>query len=216
MGTYHFLGGANKKTGKKRKLWIVLPMIGVLGGLYLLVNVLWPNLPPTALAGNSTTSQRLVSDEPGKSGNRLYVPQLNVDVAITQGDASALEQGAWWRKPENGNPKAGGNFVLSAHRFQLGVTPQETRAKSPFYHIDLLQVGDEIFVDYEGTRYVYKVVNKDQVPTDIAEIEQHTDRPQLTLYSSNQSGEVDGWEVIYAEPIGTVAWSDTPQIVPLQ
>ena len=94
-----------------------------------------------------------------------------------------MEHGAWWRKPENGNPKDGGNFVLSAHRFIMGLTPQQTLRKSPFYNIDKLTVGDEIIIDYNGVRYNYVISEKQSVKPDAVEIEQRTDQPQLTLYS---------------------------------
>ena len=110
-----------------------------------------------------------------------------------------MEHGAWWRKPENGNPKDGGNFVLSAHRFIMGLTPQQTLRKSPFYNIDKLTVGDEIIIDYNGVRYNYVISEKQSVKPDAVEIEQLTDQPQLTLYSCTLGGANDGRDVIIAK-----------------
>ncbi len=110
-----------------------------------------------------------------------------------------MEHGAWWRKPENGNPKDGGNFVLSAHRFIMGMTPQQTLRKSPFYNIDKLAVGDEIIIDYEGVRYAYTIREKLSVKPEATEIEQRTDRPQLTLYSCTLGGANDGRDVLIAK-----------------
>mgnify|MGYP001689892069 FL=1 len=110
-----------------------------------------------------------------------------------------MEHGAWWRKPENGNPKDGGNFVLSAHRFIMGLTPQQTLRKSPFYNIDKLTVGDEIVIDYNGARYIYAISEKRSVKPEAIEIEQRTDQPQLTLYSCTLGGANDGRDVFIAK-----------------
>ena len=110
-----------------------------------------------------------------------------------------MESGAWWRMPENGNPKDGGNFVLSAHRFIMGLTPEQTWRKSPFYSIDRLDVGDEIIIDYDGQRYTYQISQKYAVTPTAVEIESRTDEPQLTLYSCTLGGASDGREVIIAK-----------------
>ena len=112
-----------------------------------------------------------------------------------------MENGAWWRAPDSGNPKDGGNFVLSAHRFIMGLTPQQTLRKSPFYNIDKLVVGDEITIDYEGERYVYQISKIFAVKPEAIEIENRTDEPQLTLYSCTLGGASDGREVIIAKPV---------------
>ncbi len=164
---------------------------------------------------SDATVQKLVKQKPGDDGDRLYIPQINVDVAITEGDESALEKGAWHRQPDNGNPEKGGNFVLSGHRFQLGLTPANTRAKSPFYHVDKLQHGDEFFVDWKGKRYAYTVSKKYDVSRDATEIEAKSEQPKLTLYSCDLRGEKAGRSVVEAAPTGTVAWTDgTPFIQP--
>ena len=61
----------------------------------------------------------------------------------------------------------------------MGLTPQQTLRKSPFYNIDKLTVGDEIIIDYNGVRYNYVISEKQSVKPDAIEIEQRTDQPQL-------------------------------------
>ncbi|PLS81343.1 hypothetical protein CYG49_02310 [Candidatus Saccharibacteria bacterium] len=84
----------------------------------------------------------------------------------------------------------------------------QTRAKSPFYHLDKLQVGDEVFVDYDGKRYVYEVNRKYKVPESATEIEAPSEDDKLTLYSCDLRGPAAGREVIEAKPAGIVAWND--------
>lgn len=210
--TYHYREGATTK--RKSKKWLVLlPGVLLVGGVYMLINALSPAAPVLDTRPRDATAQKLVKKEPGFEGNRLYIPQINVDVAIVEGGEDALEKGAWWRNPANGNPAGGGNFVLSAHRFLLGMTPGETRAKSPFYHIDKLKVGDELFVDYKDKRYVYKVTKTYKVDRTATEIEAPSEDAKLTLYSCDLRGEKAGREVVEAEPAGTVAWTNgTPRI----
>lgn len=203
---YNYRSGIEKqKQGKKA--WIALPFLGIAVGGYLLVNTFSPAIPLPFERSSEVIAKKLIQEKPELKENRLYIPQINVDVKVATGDTDAtLEQGAWHRQPLNGDPVSGGNFVLSAHRFNLGLTPTQTRAKSPFYHIDKLAVGDQIFVDYEGTRYAYSVTKKFKVDRTAVEIEQRTDESKLTLYSCDLRGEKAGREVVEAKPIGTVAW----------
>lgn len=184
----------------KRLLWLAVPLSLLLAGIYLLVNVLAPSLPDLRPSIVKLKLQAL--DSKPSDENRLYMPGINVDVAIVEGDTSAvLEKGAWHRKPQNGNPEKGGNFVLSAHRFELGITPQQTRDKSPFYNIDKVQLGEKIYVDYNKKRYTYEVTKKYKVDRNAIAIEDPSDVAKMTLYSCDLRGEAAGREVIEAKPL---------------
>lgn len=178
---------------------LIISLLGLLGGLYLVVDVSAPALTFFNASASDVIKHELDATKPGIKGDRLYIPKINVDVAIVTGEnAAVLEQGAWHRHPENGDPENGGNFVLSAHRFSLGLTPQQTVIKSPFYNIDKLQLGDEIYVDYEGSRYAYKVTRHYGVERTATEIEVRTAKATMTLYSCDLRGEKAGREVIEA------------------
>jgi LPXTG-site transpeptidase (sortase) family protein len=178
------------------KKWILLGVAIVLfmGGAYLLLLTFAPLLP------RFNTQQITLSSQQPIEQNRVYIPAIGVDVAIAEGGPEALEKGAWHRKPENGNPEKGGNFVLSAHRFQIGFTPGQTQELSPFYHIDKLNSGDEIIVDWSGKRYQYTVHHKYKVDRHAVEIEKQSESPKLTLYSCDLAGEQAGREVVEAVP----------------
>lgn len=206
--TYNHRDGIKtKKTANKT--WLLLPIIGLIAGLYLLVNALSPGLTTPFDPSPDATAKKLQHAKPSLDEDRLYIPQINVDVAIVTGSSEAvLERGAWHRKPENGDPAGGGNFVLSAHRFNLGMTPNQTRAKSPFYHIDKLNEGDQIYADHKGTRYAYTVTKRYKVERTATEIEQRSEGNKLTLYSCDLRGEKAGREVVEAEQVGTITWKD--------
>lgn len=183
----------------------VVPLIAILlllGGLYMLYTTLSPELSGRFIdpKNNQTTQLLEETKEQPPTGPRLYIPKIDINVPYDTGNEEVMEHGAWWRRPENGNPKDGGNFVLSAHRFIMGVTPEQTRRKSPFYHINKLALGDELTVDYEGQRYTYVISEIFAVTPDAVEIERRTDDHRLTLYSCTLGGAADGREVIIATP----------------
>lgn len=185
---------------KRAYLWGGASLVIISAGCYVLFTAASPALSLPAVTGRAPdeTKTRLV-EKPGAYGDRLFIPQINVDVAIVTGsDESILEKGAWHRHPENGNPAVGGNFVLSAHRFVMSMTPRGTAIKSPFYNIDKLNVGDRLSVDYQSKRYEYEITRKYAVkPTDV-HIEERSIEPKMTLYSCTLGGEKDGRDVIEA------------------
>ena len=190
----------NRQKSWKSYILTIIAILMILGGVYLLALISTPlilsqNIDPK----DNHTTQLITKTENKITENRLYIPKIDINLPYSTGGAETMERGAWWRKPENGNPKDGGNFVLSAHRFIMGLTPQQTLRKSPFYNIDKLTVGDEIIIDYNGVRYNYVISEKQSVKPDAVEIEQLTDQPQLTLYSCTLGGANDGRDVIIAK-----------------
>ena len=184
--------------------------MGIIGGSYLLFNTLAPSMPASLNTEVAAVTKTLKQRQPSLDTNRLYVPKIGVDVAIVVGvNDKTLEGGAWHRVPQNGDPIKGGNFVLAAHRFNLGLTPDQTRAKSPFYHIEKLEQGEQIFVDYNGTRYAYSVTKRYKVASTEVSIEAMTNTARMTMYSCDLRGPDAGREVVEAQPVGTIAWTDS-------
>ena len=191
---------ATKSRKSKSLLTAIIALSMILAGAYMLFTILTPLFQSQFIdTTNNSTTKRLAQTQT-ITENRLYIPKIDINLPYFAGPASVMEHGAWWRKPENGNPKDGGNFVLSAHRFIMGMTPQQTLRKSPFYNINRLDIGDKIIVDYNGKRYEYLISEKRSVKPETVEIEQRTAQPQLTLYSCTLGGANDGREVIIAKP----------------
>lgn len=186
-------------------LSVVLLAISSIGGVYILVTALSPEITYLFRRPYSQTEAAPIVQDGQRSEpshNRLYIPHIDIDVAIIESDnASALNEGAWHRKPENGNPERGGNFILSAHRFVMGWTPQQTYAKSPFYHIDKLKTGEKLYVSYNKKRYIYQITRKYKVSPAATEIEAPSASAKLTLYACTLNGAADGRDVIEAAPI---------------
>lgn len=169
----------------------------LLVGVYLLIVIATPAARTLTIdPENNTTTKKLSSEKPKQAW--LYIPKIDINVPYGTSE-SDLYSGSWWRKPQNGNPEDGGNFVLSGHRFVMSMLPNGTAERSPFYNIDKLTTGDKIYVDYKGERYTYTVSEKKSVKPNAVEIEDRTDEPQLTLYSCTLGGSSDGRDVVIAQ-----------------
>lgn len=176
---------------------ILIATIAIAGGLYLLALISAPALTPAFKKPIDTKSLA----EPTINNDRIVIPKISVDIPYSDNETS-LDTGSWWRYPERGNPEKGGNFILSAHRFTLWSTVQQTIRKSPFYNIDRLKIGDQIIIDYRGKRYEYVVDNIFDVKPTQTEIEAPSDNPKLTLYTCTLGGSADGRVVLTATPKG--------------
>ena len=184
------------------RLLTTVACLMVCSGVYILIVSFAPLLQSPFIDPSDNTTTQLLTNTAKKTitKNHLYIPKIDVNLPYNTGDARVMEYGAWWRQPKNGNPRDGGNFVLSAHRFIMGLTPEQTLRKSPFYNINHLQMGDEIIIDFEGKRYKYIVTEIFKVNPEDVHIEAHTSQPRLTLYSCTLGGAQDGREVFIATP----------------
>lgn len=198
-------GIAIKGSGRRR--WAALSVVGLLICSYVLINSFWPAVPASLLEGDSIAS-RLTTEQPESGNNRLYIPQLGVDLDLVEetDDQAQYSGQAIHRSPVSGDPVEGGNFVVTAANFRLGLTPDQTRKSSPFYRLDDLNVGDQFYVDYAGKRYAYEIESKTTISQDITDIEARSEDPILTMYSHDLAGSDDDHMAIVARPIGTVAW----------
>ncbi len=191
-----------KRKVNKKKIALSISAIALLGGgLYVLSLVTAPTIAPL-ITMKPIDIKTLAAPE--KTGNRIVIPKIGVNIAYDKG-AAALDRGAEWRAPTNGNPADGGNFVIAAHRFSIQPTPMGTIEKSPFYRIDKLAVGDKVVVDYEGKRYGYEITKEFTVKPTQIEIEARTNDPILTLYSCGLDGAEGDRFVLQAKRLGELA-----------
>lgn len=185
-----------KNRGVRKKIVTGFLVVVMIFGGYLMLLIQSPNIPFVKAA--DVASDFMLSTE---SVDSLIIPRLNARVPFYTGDQSALQKGAWHRYPERGDPVKGGNFILSAHRFNLGLTPQGTKQKSSFYHIDELHQNDDIYVVFKGKKYHYVVSRVYDVSRSAVEIEAPSTTAKLTLYSCSMQGERAGRLVVEAKPV---------------
>lgn len=192
----HYQQGQGTVKSRRPLVLLVVAVLLLVTGSYLLFLVQSPSLPlgPLNLISRPQSSSQ--------TDNFVEIPTLKLKVPFATGsDASVLDKGAWWRYPERGDPQTGGNFILSAHRFRLALTPWATRNSSPFYHLDQVKVGDTINVTFNGKKYAYHVTKLYSVPSNATQIEAPSATPKLTLYSCSLLGQADGRYVVEATPV---------------
>ena len=204
---YNYREGVEKSKSRKR---FIFPVVVVVMGLYAVATYLAPEILYVVEPADAT-AKKLVTERPAVGRNRLYIPKLNADIAIVAEDSGeSAGSSAQERSIVSGTPSEGGNYVLAANRFSLGFTPMDTKAKSPFYHLGKLSSGDDIYLDYKGVRYAYKV---DEIKTaeNITQYEERTDEPRLTLYMNEAAGRY----VVTAKQTGKIIWtSGQPKLQP--
>jgi LPXTG-site transpeptidase (sortase) family protein len=206
MARYHYREGAT--LGKKKSRWFLLPvgLIIIAAATYVSAIYLAPQLvtvPFTNLTVDATDN-KIKNSKAGQYGDHLFLPQINVGVAINAGgDSSQLNTGVWQRNTSLGDPEKGGNMVLSGAKFTWDTTPQWARAKSPFYNLGKLKTGDDLTLDYHGKRYVYKVDRVSDVGNSTS-LEQKSDGYRLTLYATDAQGIPVGGPMVSAARISPV------------
>lgn len=164
-------------------------------GLYLLVLLIAPKLNVPFI---KTPIDLDRSDDATDQRDRIQIEKISLEVPFYEGGEEALDRGAWHRYPDRGDPIKGGNFILSAHRFDIGTTPAQTKLRSPFYNLDKLKEGDAIRVYFRGEWFDYTVRRIYDVKPNAVEIEDASSSAKLTLYSCTLAGSADGRVVIEA------------------
>lgn len=106
----------------------------------------------------------------------LVIPKIGVADFIYEGDYKSLNNG-FWHRPNTGNPLAGGNTVITGHRFLY------TGGSKTLYHLDKVVNGDTLKVYWDGFLYSYEVFDIDEVTPDQIEVEANTEEDILTVYT---------------------------------
>lgn len=182
-------------------LWVrVVPFVAagvILLSGYIAVLVTAPlGFVPITRASSITLNTH---DDNADYRNRIQIAKIGLEVPFySRGGAELLDKGAWHRFPDRGDPIRGGNFILSAHRFSLGLTPQGTVEKSPFYNLHKLDPGDNLRIYFSGKWYDYTVRRMYSVKPSAVEIEAPSETAKLTLYTCSLSGAADGRLVVEA------------------
>lgn len=145
-----------------------------------------------------------VSPEP-----RLIIPKINVDVPVVwdarpdhNSQMAAMAKGVAWFGIPGANSKPGqiGNTVLSGHSSSDWLDSGDY--KFIFARLPQMQKDDTVYINYEGTRYTYKITKKEVVkPTDVQALIYDTDKPVLTLITCVPIGTANNRLLVTAEQI---------------
>lgn len=131
-------------------------------------------------------------------GDRLIIPRMLINTPIIEGPVTQpyanLKKGAW-RLPFSSTPDKGGNTVIAGHRFTY------TEARSIFYYLDKLQIGDEIGIQWEGKTYTYHVISTEVVAPTTMSVQEATSDARLTLYTCTPLWNPKERLVVVAKPV---------------
>lgn len=176
-------------------------VLGLLNSQWLVAQANYRLTPPAtaasidaiARAKAPANSQQLSIPALGVNAPVVYEPSMKdwkIQIALRSG---VVHLGSTALPGENGN------VVIVGHSSQ--VVWAHGNYKFVFTLLDKLKSGDRIFVDYQGTRYIYRVTGSQVVdPSDISVI-QPTSTPELTLITCTPVGTSTNRLVIHAKQI---------------
>jgi len=182
-----------------------LSIVVVLLGCYIALSPFLPQLSfwlrdtsPEATApyvGQLAKRNDSKTTTPIPQDNRLVIPVIGIDEAIKESsNIGVINNGGTWRRPNTANPTEDNNTVIVGHRFY---GPDA----STFYHLDKVNIGDQIAIYWEGKEMVYEVSEKKIVDASQVSIEAPTNEKQLTLYTCDPIWTAVNRLVIVAKPV---------------
>lgn len=186
-------------------IWLLL-IAALFGAVYFAATYYAPTMVSMPLTVKSSADATLKAMEatPPTMTPHLYLPTLNVDVPVAVGgDQSALSSGAWQRTV-GVTPDLQKNLAICAQRFVLGMTPWQTKVQSPFYNLDRLASGEQLYLDYKDKRYAYRVTHVAELADDGTQAEAPGTSAQLTLFLCGSDGSAETGPVVQAKQVGPV------------
>jgi sortase A len=131
--------------------------------------------PASTVAPASTTTSTLPALPPPPTGTAvaiIKIPRISVNAAVVEGvGVDDLKKGPG-HYPKTPLPGQAGNAAIAGHRTTYG---------APFYRLNELKPGDDIFVSTRDGTFDYKVTSSHDVsPSDVAVLDPTTDN-RLTL-----------------------------------
>lgn len=161
-----------------------------------------PGDSPASEIESIDPSTTTVSPEP-----KLIIPKLNVNVPVHFGISldevmPAMTDGvAHYRIPgASAFPGEIGNLVITGH--SAGDVYDSNQYKYIFSGLERLTTDDLIYINYESTRYTYKIVRQEVVePTNINALILNTNKPMLTLITCTPLGTSRYRLLVFAEQI---------------
>lgn len=150
--------------------------------------------PPLVAANDASKPNRPVEVIPKE--NTLVIPRLLMQEQIFEGPNVGVLRKGIWRRPSTDAPDRGGNTVIVGHRFTY------SDPSGPFYHLNKVKIGDEIFVYWQEKKYTYRVSNVAVVPATDLEVEETSSTPVLTLYTCTPLWSAKDRLVVQAKLVG--------------
>ncbi len=169
-------------------LMVFASILGLLNAQWLSAQYQYRFMAPVAQSNVAVST-----DAPDPKALNITIPSINLTAPVVYDETSydegkvqlALRRGVV-HYGTTALPGQAGNAVLIGHSSGQLWSPGEY--KFVFTLLDKMKQGDRIFVDYKGTRYIYRVTSMVVVnPSDISVV-QPTTQPQLTLITCTPVG----------------------------
>lgn len=178
-------------------LAVFIVLAPLLPQLDYIVNGVTVKAPSFVADSQNTTAATGTTEWVDSNQNQLYIPKIGALAPIIEGTAKNTVDKGLWHRPSASSPDKSGNTVIVGHRFSYnpGVV-------QPFYHLDKLAIGDQIYVQWNQKTYQYSVTEKKVVNANQVEVEAPTTTAQLTLYTCTPLWNPVQRLVIIAKPSG--------------
>jgi len=153
-------------------------------------------------------------DLPDEGGNRIIIPAIDVNVPIVMSASlqdsdvlATLDKGAALY-PNGVLPGRLGNTFIAAH--STG-EPWKGAYRFAFLKIDQLEPGNLLHIDYEGTRYTYRMTNRDIIiPTPDYRIESGRPVPTMSLMACWPLWSTQKRMIIHSELVSVTKLTPSP------
>ena len=193
---------------------VMVAVMALLNGELIMAQIKYHFDKPVAATSQTVASAAPVVDTKSphpELGPQLTIPSINVVVPIEldQGSAEwqiqiALRSGVV-HYDNSANPGQPGNVAIFGHSSGQPWAPG--KYKFVFTLLDKVKPGDLIYIDYQGTRYTYKMSGSQVVdPTDVAVLQASgkPDQHQLALITCTPVGTSKSRLVVHAQQISPV------------
>lgn len=186
-----------KNATKVRKSRHFVPVMSAIAVMFVFLflqynRIIFANVEAYIVPGTLDPESLIVSPSNTTVGTdpKLIIPKIAVDVPIVwDANASsqdslnaAMDRGVAWFNIPGANAKPGeiGNFVVSGHSSNDWLDGGDY--KFIFARLEQLQKGDNVYVNYNGTRYTYVVTTSQVVkPTNVSALQTNAAKPTMTL-----------------------------------
>lgn len=206
------------RAAKVRKSRHFMPVIAALGVMFIFVflqynRVIFAAVDAYVAPGSLSDSALIVdpsADNAVGPDPVLIIPRISVEVPIiwTANASSqdslneAMNRGvAWFNiKGASAHPGEVGNFVLSGHSSNDWLDQGDY--KFIFARLEQLEVGDTIYVNYNGTRYTYAITTTKVVqPTNVSALTEAVTKPTITLVTCTPLGTALNRLLVFGEQV---------------
>jgi sortase A len=201
---------------KKSRHFVPIFAALIIGGLFFLLQynqIIGAQVAAYVTPSGTITDKTLFDPNAStavSSDPKLIIPKINVEVPVDYTLAStdeAVTEKALLRSVvrypipgANSAPGETGNTVILGHSSNNIYDPGAF--KYVFVRLDALEKGDEFYLNYQGTRYVYQVTGKEVItPQQVSKLILPNDKPHATLVTCTPIGTSTNRLLIYADQI---------------